>query len=100
MIKDSEEEPPERKNIIVEIEDESDEENHDMPSNNQMNLRHDEEFPMRIPKMETEDIHQRDVSGNDLSERHVQESSHTEQVSDIYRTPNVQNVSDTEEVSS
>ena len=87
MIKDSEEEPSERKNIFVEIEDDSDEEKLDTPSNNQMTLKHDEEFPMRIPEMETEDIHQRAVSGNDLSERHVPESSHTEQVSDICRTP-------------
>ena len=100
MIRDSEEEPSERKNIIVEIEDESDEEKHDVPSNNQMTLRHDEEFPMRIPEMETEGIHRRDVSGNDLSERHVPDTSHNEQVSDIYRTPDVQNISDTEEVSS
>ena len=75
MIKDSEEEPSERKNSIVEIEDESDEEKHDVPSNNQMTLRHDEEFPMRIPEMETENIHHRDVSGNDLSESHIPDTS-------------------------
>ena len=49
MIKDSEEEPSEWKNIIVEVEDDSGEEKLDMPSNNQMTLRHDEEFPIRIP---------------------------------------------------
>ena len=49
MVKDSEEEPSKRKNIIVEVEDDSDEEKLDTPSNNQMTLRHDDEFPMRIP---------------------------------------------------
>ena len=39
--------------------------------------------------METEDIHHIDVSRNDLSERHVPDTSHTEQVLDIYHTPGV-----------
>ena len=73
----------------MEREDDSDEENHEMPSNNQMILRHDEEFPMRILEMETEDVHQRANSGNNLSDRHVPESSHTEQVSDIHRPSEV-----------
>ena len=53
MLRDSEEESSERRNIIMESEDDSDVEKLDMPSNNQMILRHDEEFPMRIPEMET-----------------------------------------------
>ena len=62
--------------------------------------RHDEEFPMRIPEMETEDVHQRANFGNDLSARHVPESSNTEQVLDTQHPSEVERVSDTEEVSS
>ena len=48
MIKDSEESAPDGKKLVVTIEVDSDDEKpRDRPSNNQMTLKHDEEFPAK-----------------------------------------------------
>ena len=79
MIKDSEQESQQGNNSVINLEEESDEERQPLPSNNQMTLRHDEEFPMRNLEMDqdTENLHHEEVTEQEDVVNHVSDTPDT-----------------------
>ena len=101
MIKYSEKESSKVNNSIINLEDESDDEKQALPSNNQMTLRHDEEFPMRnhVLNQDSENTHHDDVSENVEHSHSHSDIRDTKRVSGIWSTNHVPDILDIEQVS-
>ena len=69
-----------------------------LPSNNQMTLRHDEEFPMRnhVMNQDSQNIHHDEVSENVERSHSHSDIRDTERVSGIWNTDNEPDILDNE----